>query len=538
MKKKINFLLFILAFCKFTFSQNTLGLIYNSNNAYDGYTLFTPQLNNSVYLIDNCGNSINSWTFTSTPRLTCYLLENGNLLRAGADGIEIRNWDNAVVWSYNLLSELGIRQHHDIEPLPNGNILCLVKEGISETEQIALGKRPELLNGTFKSEKIIEIQPVGNNQINIIWEWRFVDHLIQDYDPQISNYGNVSLHPELVDFNYNEVGFDHSDWLHMNSIDYNEGLDQIILSSRTLGEIYIIDHSTTTIEAAGHIGGNQNKGGDFLWRWGNPQVYKQGSANDQKLFEQHDAKWITENYVNENKITVFNNNNSDGTDTFSSIHIVSPSLDENNSYQLQNNQFLPTNFYWSWNGNILGETFHEFNKSGTIALENGNMLLCETKKGRLTEVSPDGNIVWIYRNPIGSITHNQFDTDADIFNDNSLFRGEKYHKSYQAFIGKNLEPGPILENLNSLSENCNLLSTLDFNLENKLKFINPVSNNKIIFNQEIEKTDIIIYNTLGNKIFEIINFNGNILEVNSLKGIYFLKFSKKNKSLVKKIIFK
>ena len=273
MKSKLLFL-FALFQIGIIASQNTIGLLKNSEKAFNGYTLFTPESNNSVFLVDNCGNLVHSWNFNGTPKLTCYLLEKGNLLRTGSNGFEIRDWESNLVWEYNLLTNLEIRQHHDIEPLPNGNILCLVKESITEEEQVALGKNPNLLNGNLKSEKIIEIKPIGNNDMEVVWEWSFKDHLIQDYDSSISNFGDVVSHPELVDFNYTETDLNHSDWLHMNSIDYNAELDQILLSARTLGEIYIIDHSTTTIEASSHTGGAYGKGGDFLWRWGNPQVYK------------------------------------------------------------------------------------------------------------------------------------------------------------------------------------------------------------------------------------------------------------------------
>ena len=42
-----------------------------------------------------------------------------------------------------------------------------------------------------------------------------------------------------------------------------------------------------------------------------------------------------------------------------------------------------------------------FSKSGgaNTRLENGNILISETRKGRVFEVTPDGEIVWTYLNP-------------------------------------------------------------------------------------------------------------------------------------------
>ena len=35
----------------------------------------------------------------------------------------------------------------------------------------------------------IELEPDGNGGANIIWEWHIWDHLIQDIDPELPNYG-------------------------------------------------------------------------------------------------------------------------------------------------------------------------------------------------------------------------------------------------------------------------------------------------------------------------------------------------------------
>ena len=46
-------------------------------------------------------------------------------------------------------------------------------------------------------DKIVELQPIGLDSANIVWEWKFWDHLIQDVDSNLVNYGIISMHPEL-----------------------------------------------------------------------------------------------------------------------------------------------------------------------------------------------------------------------------------------------------------------------------------------------------------------------------------------------------
>jgi hypothetical protein len=266
--------------------QNTLGIIRNDLAAYNGYTLFSPNQSTETYLINNCGEILHQWTSSYTPAASVYLLENGNLLRTGkisnsnitfggvGGKIELFDWDNNLLWEYTYSSPL-MSQHHDIYPLPNGHILMLAVDTITQVDAINAGRNPALITqGKLFNEQIIELEPIlGTNTANIVWEWDIKDHIIQDYDVTKTNYGIVSDHPELLDFNFLNDNNGAANWLHFNSMQYNTTLDQILLSSRLLSEVYIIDHSTTTLEASTNAGGVYGKGGDFLYRWGNPESH-------------------------------------------------------------------------------------------------------------------------------------------------------------------------------------------------------------------------------------------------------------------------
>lgn len=492
-------------------SQNTVGLIYNNGGAFDGYTLFTPESNEYVYLINNCGEVVNQWTFSEQPGNSCYLLENGNLLRAGKDSLEIRDWDNNQIWSY-ATTDNGLRQHHDIEPLPNGNILCLCRDIYSSSEIIEEGRNPSNVAANIRLEKIVEIEPVGSNDANIVWEWKLIDHLIQDYDPAKENYGVVEDHPELIDINYNNG--ENQDWVHMNGIDYNADLDQILMTVRHFSEILIIDHSTSIAEAAGHSGGNSGKGGDILWRWGNPEVYKQGTIADRKLLQPHDAKWVENGYLDEGKISVFNNG-GDGTSTESSVHLIQPDLDGYN-YNSTGSVFNPADFDWTWNGIILGVAMYEESKSGTHSLPNGNFIICETSKAKISEITKSGEHVWTYINPSGSTIYNQFDDPVSA----KIFRAERYPVDFIGFSGQDLTPQGIMEDQNDVTDVC--ITHLEGVVKPSNRIINPVANNMINFTQDQSYTNICIYDMFGRKLYSIESFSGNTLHIDLKPGVYII----------------
>lgn len=515
----------------------TVGLLYQNSNATDSYVLFSPQKNNETYLVNMCGEQINQWSFSELPGSTCYLLANGNLMRAGKDHIEVRDWNDNLVWSYPTTAN-GIMQHHDIHPLPNGNVICLVTDVYPLAQITAEGRNPAITAGNFRLEKIVEIQPTGLNTGAIVWEWKFKNHLIQDFDATKLNYGVVGDHPELLDLNF--ANNNTIDYIHTNSIDYNATLDQIIISARHLNEIFIIDHSTTTAEAASHSGGNSNRGGDFLWRWGNPQVYRQGNTADRKLFLQHDAKWVETGYLDEGKITVFNNGDPLSLQNFTSVGMLQPEI-VGGIYTQSNNKFNPANFEWSWSGSILGETVFEDKMSGTHALPNGNIIIAETTLGRVSEITKSGTLLWSYRNPSGEIVNNEtiiYDQFSDPSPNNTFFRAEKYPANFSGFVGQNLTPDSsrTIENQNSLSATCIAsLANSDSEMQD-LFVVNPVRNSTIQFNKPITADWVTLFDINGRVVYSQKSFDDDRIEVNLVPAVYLMQIQQGSTTKKLKVI--
>jgi hypothetical protein len=241
--------------------------------------------------------------------------------------------------------------------------------------------------------------------------------------------------------------------MHCNGIDYNPTLDQIALSCKNTNEIYIIDHSTSTEEAASHSGGNSGKGGDILYRWGNPEAYRAGTPEDQQLFGQHDIQWIQEGRPGAGDLSLFNNGVGRST-SYSSVDVISPPL-VNGEYVIESGSaWGPEAPNWTWDQ---GTDMYGTSISGAERLENGNTLVTWGQRGTFYEVNLEGEIVWEYINPvIGNGPMNQGETIPQGQNANSqqntVFKTHRYNSSFAGFIGKDLTPGDYIE---SWTDNCN-----------------------------------------------------------------------------------
>ncbi|HEV2949044.1 MAG TPA: aryl-sulfate sulfotransferase [Gemmataceae bacterium] len=421
------------------------GLILNEPRAYQGYTLLAPIMSKMVYLLDMEGRVVRTWEGEASGNMSVCLLENGHLLRyarlaeqtfgdgAGAAGhIQEFTFDGELVWDYRFAStkQLG---HHDIFRMPNGNVLMIVWDKKSPEEAVAAGRRPETVGQSqLLVDCIYEIKPTGKTTGKVVWEWHVWDHLIQDHDSSKSNFGDVGAHPELVDLNFGEgaiaaivakkeeleklkaIGYIGSadpgrkpapvraDWMHSNAVAYNAELDQVLLNVLEFNEFWIIDHSTTSAEAAGHTGGKHGKGGDLLYRWGNPRAYRTGAVKDQKLFGQHNTHWIPKGHPGEGHLLIFNNGRSRIGGAYSSVdELELPAGKDGNYEHKAGTAYGPDQPVWSYSAPKRSEFSSGF-ISGANRLPNGNTFICSGANGTIFEVTPEKEIVWKYVNPAAS----------------------------------------------------------------------------------------------------------------------------------------
>ncbi|MBI5362001.1 MAG: aryl-sulfate sulfotransferase [Planctomycetes bacterium] len=456
-------------------SKPARGLKRNEAGALAGYTLLSPLQSRSTYLVDLQGAVVHEWKTKDGPGQSEYLLANGHLLRTarvegdtpfrgGGIGGKVQefDWDGKLVWDSRIADEHH-QHHHDIEPLPNGNVLMIVWEAKTKEEALAKGRDEKQVGEEgFWPDAVLEIQPVLPDGGKVVWEWHAWDHVVQDRDAKKAGYGNVAEHPELLDVNAdhrNDVplteeqkrtkaerdrqmkasgyvgGGDeddppkdapradgapprdgggrggpggrrgrggpggNADWMHTNSVDYDAKNDLVVISSHNTNEIYVIDHGTTTAEAAAHAGGKRGKGGDLLYRWGNPRAYGAGTAKDQQLVAQHDARFLADGVPGAGHLMIFDNGQGRPDGDYSRVVELELPFDAAKGFtKEQGAAFGPKAPLWIYQD---PDHFSSFFISGADRLSNGNTLICEGASGRVFEVTSDKKIVWEFLNPLG-----------------------------------------------------------------------------------------------------------------------------------------
>jgi hypothetical protein len=470
------------------------GLLLTSPEASPGYTLFAPLGTKETFLVDLEGRVVHKWTSELMPSsvylcddgsiLRHERVEPNKVFAGGGicGRISRVNWDGKEVWSYSLASE-DQTTHHDARMLPNGNVLVIVWEYRYREDALAFGRDPEHVSDKgLWPDALLEIKPTLPEGGEVVWEWHAFDHLVQDHDREAMDYGDVAAHPGRIDINYDHhdvealsaeelakqkaieeemqaLGYSGgddedeeedpapgaapvlgglqgpndghgSDWMHTNTVDYDPVRDLIVLSSPHLNEVWIIDHSTTTEQAAGKSGGKHKKGGDLLWRWGNPKNYRAGTKADQRLFYQHDVQFIPPGHPGAGNLLVFNNGQGSPAGDHSIVFELVLPFDPLKGFVREGATFGPKEPVWKFAAPDLYAAFI----SGCQRLPNGNTLVIEGPEGRIFEVTPAGKLVWDYRNTHGT------GQNAGGAEGHALFRARRYAPDHPAFRGRTLTP--------------------------------------------------------------------------------------------------
>ena len=409
----------------------------DSERVSPGYVLIEPGAVKQSFLINEDKEVVATFEGDYYPSYS-QLLPNGNRLVSsngrprgfprGGGGktgcIEEYTSAGELVWRMNLNADNYIN-HHDVVKLDNGNVLTLIWEKVTADEAVSQGRDPEHVaeDGEFWYDGVIEVNPYT---LDVVWEWSIRHHMIQDFDQGKSNFGVVADHPERLDINVflqdPDDGTVSADWTHANAIDYNAELDQIALSFRSMSEILIIDHSTTPRQSAGHAGGRYGKGGDLLYRWGNPANYDRGSEENRKLFFQHDVQWIRPGLPGAGNLLILNNGDEDSR-RYTTVVELTPGMNADGSYQARDGEsYGPAALVWEYNPEP-PERFFSWYISGAQRLPNGNTLVNQGAGAKLREVTASGDIVWEY------VYENEVDAP------HTMFRANKYPIDYPGLAG-------------------------------------------------------------------------------------------------------
>jgi len=417
------------------------GIRLNSPTALPSLTLINKV--DTTYLINNCGFIVNQWEVDARiphPKL----LPNGNILSLASSSVIIEtDWEGNTVSETAANLPAGEKLIYELIKLPDGNYLSVGRKLLNIEGFYDIGYDPNNVSNNREMPREIDmIYEIKNGTGEILWQWNIGDHVIQERDSTAPNYGIIKEHPELI--NIDAI----SDWdwrvdesFMINSFDYNPSLDQIVLSIRKMSEFMIIDHSTTTTEAAGHEGGDSGKGGDILYRWGNPENYDSGNESDRFLHYQHNPNWITHG-EHLGKIITFDNGFG-RSGNYSTIPIVDPPIDAQGNYlkapEVAFGPEIPEPFL----ERIVDDNLYSTYTSGVRLLENGNYFITEGATAELKEVSVDGELVWEFKVP----------------NANFIYRTEKYPLNYPGFFGKDLNATTKRIPSANSDYNCTLYTT-------------------------------------------------------------------------------
>lgn len=325
--------------------QRSCVLVYKPDKCYNGYTLFSTYKSNTFYLIDMEGNVIHTWT-VKTAKIA-EILPNGHLMYGNQwKGMVETDFESKELWYYPCT------QHHDFAVMENGHIMVLCGIQARGSPQRPVWEKrfnPKIYEvSLFGTAYFIEVDPRRNERV---WEWWADEHV-----EELKKVG-VKLPTPLFDvFHSNTCEVLPETELGKEDPKFKAG--NVVFSHRNLDVIGVID----------------KRDGEVVWAWGPGTLDRQHMPT--LIPDRHPI--TGEPLPGAGRFLIFDNGTHRG---YSRVLEVDPKTERIVW------EYKAPGFFGDWSG-------------GQDRMPNGNTVISEGGiRGRLFEITPEGEIVWEYLTP-------------------------------------------------------------------------------------------------------------------------------------------
>ncbi|MEE8363140.1 MAG: aryl-sulfate sulfotransferase [Dehalococcoidia bacterium] len=361
---------------------------HHRSGSYKGYTLITPVGGDSTFLLGMEGRVVHRWRFTDVAPFYGRLLESGNLLVLATD-LELGEEDRERA------SDPSLPLNRRVRGL--GGNASLLREVSWEGEPVWEYRNEAIHHdfvrlpsgNTLAAEWVDMPGELGGRVRGGVPDRRrekppMLGDDIVEIDPSGREVWRVSVH-DLLDPRRDPICPLESrvEWTHLNALDVNADGD-VLFSCRINSRVGIIDRVSGTLR----------------WKHGFPDVS-----------HQHNATWLPNGNVQ-----IFDNGMHRRGLPRSRVVEINPATSET---------------VWEYSAQP-EEEFFSAHISSAERLPNGNVLVCEGAAGRLFEITPRGEVVWEWVNPIVNTVREAPSV--------AIFRAHRYGPDFPALSGRALDP--------------------------------------------------------------------------------------------------
>jgi hypothetical protein len=331
-----------IAYCDTIVEEGETGVVlYDPERAYYGYNFYCTLATGEAFLLDMYGRPVHRWAHSLRGERNedhAIMLENGDLVVINKfQGLLRFNWNSGLIW------EKRLEAHHDVTQAPDGSLYVVLRE---HKEHRGLRVRfAAMMHLTEDGEEIDR--------------WSSYDRL-EELKSALDTRSFLDTVLDSVAAGKKEIPPSHHwDYFHMNTVgvlantisgEKNSRFEQgnLLVCFRNVNQIAVLEKDTYRV----------------LWAWGEGEL--QHPHHPTMLENGHIL--IFDNGVNRH---------------YSRVVELDPVAEV---------------IVWEYTADP-PKDFYSFSKGSAQRLPNGNTLICESDRGRVFEVTLEGKVVWMWRNP-------------------------------------------------------------------------------------------------------------------------------------------